>query len=176
MYGYICVHLDVCVIHIYLGICVLCVRDGYGRMHPFARVCICDLAPSHPRRNVRAPSAGVDLWWLGSQAFGFASAFNANIGAWNTASLSSMQLVCAALSASGRGATAGGTHSAGSSMRRGPLCAAAPPMRRARWYAQTCGHSHARVSTCVGIAVRTQDGLCAYVCLYMYVYIYYKYV
>ena len=33
--------------------------------------------------------------WLGPQAFNFASAFNANIGAWNTASMTSMSYVCA---------------------------------------------------------------------------------
>ncbi len=31
-----------------------------------------------------------------SQAFGYTSAFNANIGAWNTASVSNMAYVCAA--------------------------------------------------------------------------------
>jgi surface protein len=33
--------------------------------------------------------------WLGSQAFFFASAFNAGIGAWNTASVTTMSSVCA---------------------------------------------------------------------------------
>jgi hypothetical protein len=33
--------------------------------------------------------------WLGSQAFFYASAFNANIGAWNTASMTTMSSVCA---------------------------------------------------------------------------------
>jgi hypothetical protein len=44
----------------------------------------------------------------------------------------------------GRRATAGGTRSAGSSMRRGPLCAAATADARARMRAQTCGPAHAR--------------------------------
>jgi hypothetical protein len=34
--------------------------------------------------------------------------------------------------------------------------------------AQTCGHAHARVSPCVGIAARTKDGID--VCMYVYVY------
>ncbi len=34
---------------------------------------------------------------LGAQAFYSASAFNANIGAWNTASVASLSYVCAAL-------------------------------------------------------------------------------
>jgi hypothetical protein len=33
--------------------------------------------------------------WLGSQAFKFASAFNANIGSWNTASMKTIDSVCA---------------------------------------------------------------------------------
>ncbi len=33
--------------------------------------------------------------WLGSQVFWAASAFNANIGAWNTASMANMAYVCA---------------------------------------------------------------------------------
>jgi hypothetical protein len=39
---------------------------------------------------------------------------------------------------------------------------------RSRVYAQTCGHAHARVPTCIGIAARTKDGLD--VCMYVYVY------
>jgi hypothetical protein len=45
---------------------------------------------------MRAPSAGVDRVRLGSQAFYWASAFNANIGAWNTARVTSLESVCAA--------------------------------------------------------------------------------
>jgi surface protein len=41
----------------------------------------------------------VDRGWLGSQAFAFALAFNANIGTWNTASVSNMAWVCAAFPA-----------------------------------------------------------------------------
>jgi surface protein len=48
---------------------------------------------------MRALSVGVDHGWLGSQAFQGASAFNANIGAWNTASVTTLFAVCAALSA-----------------------------------------------------------------------------
>jgi hypothetical protein len=38
------------------------------------------------------PSA-LDRAWLGSQAFGSASAFNANIGAWNTARVTDLTTV-----------------------------------------------------------------------------------
>jgi hypothetical protein len=33
--------------------------------------------------------------WLGSQAFSFATTFNAKIGAWNTAKIANMASVCA---------------------------------------------------------------------------------
>jgi surface protein len=38
----------------------------------------------------------VDLVWFGSQAFTQASSFNADIGAWNTASVTTLKMVCAA--------------------------------------------------------------------------------
>ncbi len=57
-----------------------------------ARSHVCD-------RHMRARSAGVDRGWLGSQAFWWASEFNANIGAWNTASVTTFNWVCAAFPA-----------------------------------------------------------------------------
>ncbi len=73
-------------------VCTCCVRAP-------ARVCVCDCGPTHPRRNMRARSVGVDRGWLGPQALRSASAFNTNIGAWNTASVSNLYQVCAAFSA-----------------------------------------------------------------------------
>ncbi len=62
---------------------------------------------------------------FGSQAFYSAISFNANIGAWNTARVTDLYAVCAAPGPAARTmADALGR----SSMRRGPLCAAAPPM------------------------------------------------
>ncbi len=122
------------------------------------RVCVCDLAPTHPRRHVLARSAGVDRVWLGSQAFHQASAFNAHIGVWNTAAVTSLYEVCAASPARAarhRGRAALG----GWSMRRGPLCVAATADARARVCAQTCEHAHARACTCVGIAACTKVGI-----------------
>jgi hypothetical protein len=119
-------------------------------LRPCARVCcvrararlrVCDWASPHPRRHVRARSVSVDRGWLGSQAFYSAEAFNANIGAWNTARVTMLDYVCPALSA--RRDALGG-----SSMRRRPLCAAAPNMR-ARGCAQTCG-----ARACAGVHVR----------------------
>jgi hypothetical protein len=125
---------------------------------------------------MRAPCVGIDRAWLGSQAFQFASAFNANIGAWNTASIATLQEVSAASPA--RAAHHGRRDAlGGSSVRRGPLCAAGP-LKRARVCSQMCGHAHARVSPCVGIAVRSKDGLhvCmdinVCICMYIYVCIY----
>ena len=59
-------------------------------------MCVWDWAPTHTRRHMRACAVGVDRGWLGSQAFKSASAFNANIGAWNTARVTSLAEVCAA--------------------------------------------------------------------------------
>ncbi len=62
-----------------------------------ARVCI--WAHTNPRRRT-GPSehfpSMCDRIWLGAQAFCEAKAFNANIGAWNTASVTSLSYVCAA--------------------------------------------------------------------------------
>ncbi len=108
---------------------------------------------------MRARSVGVDRGWLGSQVFNGASAFNANIGAWDTASVTTLADVSAAFPGPaarhhGRDAL-GGVFDAARAVARG--CA------------QTCEHAHARVLPCVGIAARSRDGL--YVCVYMYVYI-----
>jgi hypothetical protein len=70
----------------------------------------------------------------------------------------------------GRRATAGGTRSAGLRCGAGRCARRDRRCARACLCAQTCGHAHARVCTCVGIAARTKDGiLCMYlyICLYM---------
>ncbi len=123
---------------------------------------VCDWAPTHPRRHVRARSVGVDRGWLGPQAFSNAKAFNTDIGAWNTASITTLSYVCAAFPAQaarqcGRDAL-GRVVGAARAVVRGRTAGAF-----ARVCAQTCEHAHARASTCVGIAARTKVGL--YVCL-----------
>jgi hypothetical protein len=60
------------------------------------RVCMCDWGPTHPRRNMRARSVGVDRGCLGPQALRSASALSSNIGAWNTARVTTLSEVCAA--------------------------------------------------------------------------------
>jgi surface protein len=103
---------------------------------------------------MRARSVGVDRGWLGSQAFGFqgASAFNADIGAWNTARVSNMLGVCAAFPAWAarlckRDALGG------CSMWRGPLCAAATADALARVcadvWARACAGVHMWRCSCV---------------------------
>ena len=87
--------------------------------------CGLGLKPETLSRASPCPSASTACG-LGAQAFYSASAFNANIGAWNTASVSNLYAVCAAPGPAARTmADALGR----ASMRRGPLCAAAPPMR-----------------------------------------------
>jgi hypothetical protein len=66
-------------------------------VHARARVRVCQTwARTNPRRHMRAPCVGIDRAWLGSQAFMEASAFIANIGAWNTARVTDLSWVCAA--------------------------------------------------------------------------------
>ncbi len=80
--------------------------------------------------------------WFGSQAFGYAS-YNANIGAWNTASVSNMVNV-SAVSAGARNAADALGGSLFDAAR--PLCAVAPPMcTRAR----VCVHVY--VLACAGV-------------------------
>ncbi len=67
-----------------------------------------------------------------------------------------------------RRATAGVPDALGrASMRRGRLCAAAPPMRA---HARTCRHSSARASTCVAMAGRRRDSIYVHVFVYIYVF------
>jgi hypothetical protein len=66
-------------------------------LRPCARMCACALWRPRIRADTceRVPSAST-AGGLGSQAFGGASAFNANIGAWNTARVTTLSEVCAA--------------------------------------------------------------------------------
>jgi hypothetical protein len=120
-------------------------------------LCLWVLAPTYPRRTVRALFVSVDHVQLRSQVFQLASAFNANISAWNTASVTSLCMVCAA--SGRRRATAGGWRAAGGRARlvfdaARPMCAAAPPMRvRAHGCAGVhglgYGCSEERFDTCI---------------------------
>ncbi len=117
-------------------------------LRPCARVCACaQLGRPRIRADTceRVPSA-VERVRLGSQAFAYASAFNANIGAWNTASVSNMQSVCAAFSARRR-TTAGGTRSAA---RR---CGAGRCARRGRRCVRACVCADVCERACAGVHV-----------------------
>ena len=134
------------------------VRGRYGRAHA-PHVCIRVCARVRVRLGAHAIRAatcerlrvGVDRGWLGAQAF--SETFNANIGAWNTASVTTLSAVCAAFSAR-RSATAGGTCSGGvfdaarAVVRGRLLCAAV--------WARAFAGVH---SMCVGIAARSKDGI-----------------
>ena len=71
-------------------------------MRPCARARACAIALARIRADTceRVP-VGVDRGWLGAQAFYSASAFNANIGAWNTAAVTDLSWVCAAFGPGG---------------------------------------------------------------------------
>ncbi len=53
-------------------------------------MCVIVCLGAHESAPSRALAVGVDCVWFGAQAFWQAKAFNANIGAWNTASVSNM--------------------------------------------------------------------------------------
>ncbi len=76
------------------------------------------------RAGIGTRAAAADPRVFGSQAFSSASAFNANIGAWNTASVTTLEAVRAA---SGPRAPAAGALWSVFGVAR-PLCAAAAPM------------------------------------------------
>jgi hypothetical protein len=117
--------------HVCVGVCARAGRCGSGR-------------PGICAENVRALSVGADGVRLGSQAFHQALVFNVNIGAWNTASVTSLSAVCAAFGP-GRRATAAGCARPFFDAAR-LLCAEAPPMR-ALVHAHT--YRHVAVSCCL---------------------------
>jgi hypothetical protein len=140
-----CIHISVrvCVTRLnmhYPFICIcenrsgLCMRapvcDGDG-----SAVCACVgglvlRARPEPETLNRA-SVGPSAWTaccFGAQAFDSAFAFNANIGAWNTARVTTLYYVCAAPGPAAR-TMADALGLGRASMRRSRLCAAAPPMR-----------------------------------------------
>ena len=78
---------------------------------PRVRACVRARACAIGRPRIRAETCerlpvGVDRGWLGAQAFYSASAFNADIGAWNTASVTTLYEVCAAFGPGGAPARA----------------------------------------------------------------------
>ena len=84
--------------------CILLGEVGMGVHTRPTCASVCARACAIGRPRIRAETCerlpvGVDRGWLGGQAFQSASAFNANIGAWNTASVTTLFNVCAAFPA-----------------------------------------------------------------------------
>jgi hypothetical protein len=110
---------------VFVGRCIcvpyVCVFASVGTSMCVCSAHACALGParvrrtrarSDPRRCVRAPVmralfVGMDHVWFGSQAFQLASAFNANIDAWNTARVTSLYAVCAAFGGAAQTRSAG---------------------------------------------------------------------
>jgi hypothetical protein len=116
--------------------------------------------PETLNRASPCPSASTACGF-GAQAFYFASAFNANIGAWNTAAVTTLYQVCAAPGAAARTmADAPGWPS----VRRGRLCAAALPMRaRVRTRAGT------RLRGAMGVGTAGRRGGSVHASEYIYI-------
>jgi hypothetical protein len=110
---------------------------------------------TYPRRTVRALPVGVDCGRLGAQAFYWAKAFDANIGAWNTASVTTLAGVCAVPGR--RRATAGVPDALGGAFdaARPVVCDSAPTRARVR----TRGGSFLRGAMGVGMAARRRDSI-----------------
>ncbi len=132
-------------------------------------------AGSAETRNPKPCEPCASAWTacgFGGQAFGSASAFNANIGAWNTASVTSLYFVCAA---SGPATRTMADALGRASMRRGRLFAAAPPMcARVRTRAGTRLRRALDVGTYVrrGGSMYVNEYIHMRVCkLYLYTYI-----
>jgi hypothetical protein len=96
-----------------------------------ARVCV--WARTYPRRSVEAVSVGMDRVRHGSQPFWSATAFNADIGAWNTASAMSFERVCASFGPAAR-------HRKRPECARPGFDAAQPVVRGSTADAHACAH------------------------------------
>jgi surface protein len=138
-------------------------HDACMYLHPcasgYTHVLRARPVPETRNRASPCPSAWTACGF-GAQVFYSASAFNANVGAWNTASVSNMAYVRAAPGPAARTmADALGR----ASVRRGRLCAAAPPMRaRVRTRAGT------RVRGALGVGTAARRGGSVHASEYMY--------
>ncbi len=133
-----------------------------------ARACGCAFG----RARIRAePCEPFPSAWtacgFGAQAFSFTRAFNANIGAWNTASVTSLESVCAASGPAARHRRRPGRARPGLDA---PRTVVRGGTADARARAHTFRHSTARASTCVAMAGRRRDSI------YVHVYIVYTFI
>jgi hypothetical protein len=169
------IHLSVHVRIARRHVCVHECATGMDRLcaHALAGSC-CGLGldPESLSRASPCPSAWTACGF-GAQTFASASAFNANIGAWNTARVTTLSMVCAAFSAPG-GATAGGTRSAGRGggsgrcLRRSRRCARVCERRRVRTCMRGC--PRARVWLRVAKTAFTYEWIFMYICIYIGMY------
>jgi hypothetical protein len=120
--------------------------------------------PEPETRNRASPcSSAWTACGFGAQAFYQAWAFNANIGAWNTARVTNVFYVCAAPGPAVRTkADALGL----ASLRHGWLCAAAPPMR-----ARVRTHAGIRLRGALGVGTAGRRGGWIHASEYTYIYV-----
>ncbi len=122
--------------------------------------------PETLNRASPCPSAWT-VCGFGAQAFHSASAFNANIGGWNTAAVTTLYQVCAAPGPAARTTAA--------ALGRG-FDAARPVVRGgtadARARAHICRHSLARGLGCGYGRAEGRFGTCIGIYIYIYIYIY----
>ena len=123
---------------------------GEACVRAFARAVVCAWARPHPRQCVRGLDAA-DPRVAGSQAFISASAFNANIGAWNTASITVLSRVCFGP----RAPAADALRSVFDAAR--PLCAAAPQVCACARGVRACC---IRARSCVRGRARIRANVC----------------
>ncbi len=177
---YIDICVCVCALHAYTYIIHLSVYVRIGRRYACVQQCamVMDRLCAHAlagswcglvlkaetlNRASRCPSASTACGF-GAQAFS-ASAFNANIGAWNTAAVTTLYLVCAC---SVLRHALRRTRSAGPPMRRGLLCAGAPPMGapvRTRVGTRLRGALGAGMAARRGGSIHASEDVCVCVCV-----------
>jgi hypothetical protein len=166
----LCIYVCVCVLHAYIyiiheSVCVHQCAMVMDRLcaHALAgSFCGIGLKPEALQRASPCPSAWTACGF-GAQAFGAASAFNANIGAWNTASVTTLAAVCAAPGPVARtmADALGGGFDAARPVVRGSTADA-----RAR--AHTCRHSFARGPGCRYGRPEGRFHTCIRICIYTY--------
>jgi hypothetical protein len=132
------------------------------------RACACVRARAYRSREP-FPSARTACGFC-AQALYSASAFNANIGAWNIARVTTLYQVCAASGSAAAPPQASRTRSAGLRMRRGRFVRGGTADARA--HAHMWRHSVARVTVDVGMAARRRDSIYANMYIFIYVYTY----
>ncbi len=128
-------------------------RRAHVRVHVCARarLCVC-VWPHISVKHVRALSVGAESLRFGLQAFYKATAFNANIGAWNTAAVTSLSAVCAAF---GRQRATAADALGRTSMQHGRVRGSTADVRARGVCVHTYRCCMASIYTCVRLRVLT---------------------